>query len=175
MAKLNEVFDATTVPEREEFTIVEPGMYDAMIVSSEKKTTKSGGEMYVLELEIQGGEHSGQKLFERLNIVNSNPKAVEIAFRVLAEIVKAVGKTTIRDTEELHNKRMKVEVMVEPPTPYEKDGVMQPGKPQNSIKKFLPSSGTGSAPKTSPDVKVEQKSDQKSESSAVPPWKRKQQ
>jgi hypothetical protein len=171
MAKLNEVFDATTVPEREEFTPVPPGVYTAMVVASELKDTNKGGQMIVLELDIQDGEHAGRKLFERLNIVNSNDKAVQIAFRTLAEIVKAVGKTTIKDTDELHNKRIHIEVRVDPPSPYiDKDGKQQEGKPQNSIKKFLPVSGTASTVKTSApsDVKVEQKTDQNS----VPPWKR---
>lgn len=166
MAKLNETFDVAGVPEREEYTPVPPGTYTAMIVASEKKETKAGGEMIVLELEIQGGEENGSKLFERLNIVNSNQKAVDIAFRTLAEIVKAVGKTTIKDTEELHNKRMYVEVRVDPPTPYTKDGVDYPGKPQNSINKFLPVK-SGAVTET-------KKEETKTEQSSTPPWKRKQ-
>lgn len=169
MAKLDGMFDATTVPEREEFTPVPPGSYMAMVVASELKDTQKGGQMIVLELDIQEGEHSGRKLFERLNIKNDNPKAVDIAFRTLGEIVKAVGKTTIKDTEELHNKRMYIEVRVEPAKPYvDKDGKEQPGSPQNSIKKFLPVSGAVSTPKGATPT-VESKSEDKS----VPPWKRK--
>lgn len=164
MAKLDQTFNANEVPEREEFTPIPPGTYTAMVVASELKDTAKGGQMIVLELDIQEGEHSGRKLFERLNIKNDNPKAVDIAFRTLGEIVKAVGKTTIKDTEELHNKRMHVEVRVEPPKPYvDKDGNNQPGSAQNSIKRYLPVSGAVSTPKT-----VESKSDDK----AVPPWKR---
>lgn len=169
MAKLEQPFNANEVPEREEFTPVPPGSYTAMIVASESKATSAGGEMIVLELDIQEGEHAGRKLFERLNIKNSNPKAVDIAFRTLAEIVKAVGKTTIKDTEELHNKRVAIEVRVEPAKPYVKDGVTMEGKPQNSIKKFLPLSGAVSTPKaSSPGATAESKAEQ----GAVPPWKR---
>lgn len=171
MAKLNETFDVAGVPEREEYTPVPPGTYTAIIVASEKKETKAGGEMIVFELEIQGGEENGSKLFERLNIVNSNQKAVDIAFRTLAEIVKAVGKTTIKDTEELHNKRMYVEVRVDPPTPYTKDGVDYPGKPQNSIKKFLPVKGGTVASK---EVVEKAQEGKLTEQSSTPPWKRKQ-
>ncbi len=169
MAKLD--FDASCVPEREEFTPIPPGSYTAMIVASEKKETKAGGEMFVLEIDIQGGEHDGRKLFERLNIVNSNQKAVDIAFRTLAEIVKAVGKTTIKDTDELHNKRFHIEVRVDPPKPYtDSEGKQQEGKPQNSIKRFLPVSGTVSTPKTAAPVAATVES--KSEQSSVPPWKK---
>jgi hypothetical protein len=172
MAKLNETFDVAGVPEREEFTPVPPGVYTAMVVASEKKDTKAGGEMIVLELDIQDGEQAGRKLFERLNIVNSNQKAVDIAFRTLAEIVKAVGKTTIKDTEELHNKRISIEVRVDPPTPYvDKDGKQQEGKPQNSIKRFLPASGKVSADKTPAPAGVQ--AEAHVEKSSTPPWKRK--
>lgn len=172
MAKLDAVFDSSTVPEREEFTPVPPGVYTAMVVASEVKETKAGGQMIVLELDIQDGEHAGRKLFERLNIKNDNAKAVEIAFRTLGEIVKAVGKTTIKDTEELHHKRIHIDVRVDPSTPYtDKQGVEQPGKPQNSIKKFLPMTGgsTTKAPVTETAKTVENKTEQ----SSTPPWKRK--
>lgn len=176
MARLDQQFNANEVPEREEFTPLPPGMYTAMIVASELKNTQpsekspNGGQMVVLELDIQDSEHSGRKLFERLNIKNDNPKTVDIAFRTLGEIVKAIGKTSIKDTEELHNKRLMVEVRVDPPTAYKdkKTGEMKEGKPQNSIKKYLPASGAVSTPKGAATPTVESKADQ----SAVPPWKR---
>ena len=180
MAKLDGVFNANDVPERDDFTPVPPGMYTAMVVASELKDTKAGGQMIVLELDIQEGEHSGRKLFERLNIKNDNPKTVDIAFRALGEIVKSVGKTTIKDTEELHNKRIYVEVRVEPAKPYvDREGKEQTGSPQNSIKKYLPytpttksssSNGVEASPKaaSSSSATVESSSDK-----ATPPWKRK--
>jgi hypothetical protein len=81
-----------------------------------------------------------------------------------------VGKTTIKDTEELHNKRLYIEVRVEPAKPYKdkKTGEEKPGSPQNSIKKYLPVSGAVSTPKGATSPTVESKSDEK----AVPPWKR---
>lgn len=172
MAKLDEVFNTAEVLEREESTPVPPGVYNAMIVASEIKTTQKGGQMIVLELDIQDGDHAGRKLFERLNIKNDNQKAVDIAFRTLAEIAKALGKTTVKDTEELHNKRLHVEVRVEPPTPYtDKDGKQQEGKPQNSIKKFLPISGAVSSAKSPPAETGKQEAP--SGQASVPPWKRK--
>ena len=170
MAKLDTVFNAADVPEREEFLPVPPGSYTAMIVASELKDTSKGGQMIVLEFELQEGEHSGRKLFERLNIKNDNPKAVDIAFRTLGEIVKAAGRTTIKDTDELHGRRMYIEVRVEPARPYTKDGVEHPGTPQNSIKKFLPVSGAGATPKT---VESQSSGAVAPDNKAVPPWKRK--
>jgi hypothetical protein len=180
MAKLDGVFDATTVPERNDFSPIPPGSYTAMITHSELKDTSTGGQMIVLELDIQEGEFTGRKLFERLNIKNDNPKAVDIAFRTLGEIVKAVGKTTIKDTEELHNKRLYVEVRIEPAQPYKdkKTGEQKEGSPQNSIKKFLPVSG-GATKSSTPVGATESTSkavEAKSEPAAggsVPPWRQK--
>lgn len=176
MAKLDAPIDLTDVPEREEFTPVPPGPYTVMIVGSDIKTTQAGGQMIELEMDIQDGEHQNRKLFERINIVNANPKAVEIAYRTLAEIGKAFGKTSIKDTEELHNKRMTVNVVVDPAKPYKKDGVDHPGKPQNRITRYLPYAAQASVSKPSTTVSnntsVVQTTEQPS-SASVPPWKQK--
>jgi hypothetical protein len=173
MAKLDEVFNSAEVPEREEFTPIPPGQYSGMVVSSELKTTHKGGQMIVLEIDIQSGDYEGRKLFERLNIKNDNQKAVDIAYRTLSELVKAVGKTTIKDTEELHNKRFLMDVVVTPAKPYTKDGIEKPGSPQNDIKKFLPYAGSN-AP-ASGSVSTPKSVESATEQKAVPPWKRKSQ
>lgn len=167
-------FNADEVAEREDFSPVPPGIYTGMITNSELKETNSKtGQYILLEIDIQGGEYEGRKLFERLNIKNDNQKAVDIAFRTLGEIVKAVGKTTIKDTEELHNKKFTMEVRVEPAKPYVKDGVEQPGSPQNSIKKFLPVSGAVSTPKAGSSTATSATAESKASDESVPPWKRK--
>lgn len=176
MAKLEGIFNAADVPERNDFTPIPPGAYTAMIVASELKDTNKGGQMIVLELDIQDGENAGRKLFERLNIKNDNPKAVDIAFRTLGEIVKAVGKTTIKDTEELHNKRITVNVKVEPAKPYTKDGVEHPGQPQNSITRFLPYGGAANpqigASQAGTTAKPNVVAAEEASQDSLPPWKR---
>lgn len=146
----------------DEFEVVPPGEYEAMIIESEMKATKDGNGAYV-QLKIQ--LKNGRILFERLNIQNKNEKAVEIAYRTLKKICEAVGKTSIKDTSELHNKKMLVVVEVEKGKPYEKDGVMKDGRDQNTIKAYKqlggaaePASGNAaSSPNTAANV---------------PPWKR---
>lgn len=117
----------------DEFEVVQPGEYEAMIIESEMKATKSGDGAYV-QLKVQ--LKNGRILFERLNIQNKNEKAVEIAYRTLKKICEAVGKTSIKDTTELHNKKMLVVVEVEKGKPYEKDGQMKDGRDQNTIKAY---------------------------------------
>lgn len=178
MVQLSEVFDSSQVPERQEFESLPPGNYSAMIVDSQLTDTSKGGQMIVLEIEIQDDEFSGRKVFERLNIVNSNDKAVDIAYRTLGEIVRAVGKTTIKDTTELHNKRLTITLGVKPPEKYtDKNGVEQPGTPQNTIKKYALFSAGNSADSHKQQTKVaaetKPQESQSSEASNVPPWKRK--
>lgn len=168
MADLGMTFNVNDAPERDDFSPVPPGQYVGMVVASDKKQTSSGGEMFVLEIDIQGGEYAGRKIFENLNIVNNNQKAVDIAFRILGEIGKAVGKASLKNTTELHNKRFLMDVVVEPAKPYIKDGVEHPGKPKNKVKKYLPVNGATSGETATPaSIVAEGKS-----ADSTPPWKR---
>lgn len=136
MAQLG-VIDSREIAERNDFTPVPKDRYQLMITASEMKPTKDGqGQYLALELDIQSGDHTGRKLFERLNLENKNSTAVDIAYRTLGEIIRACKKTTISDSEELHGILMEADVDVDPGRPYEKNGQMVPGNPQNVIKKY---------------------------------------
>lgn len=157
----------------DEYEVIQPGEYEAMIIESEMKATKpkegeigSSGAYVQLKIQLK----NGRILFERLNIQNKNEKAVEIAYRTLKKICEAVGKTSIKDTTELHNKRFLAVVEVEKGKPYMKDGVEKEGRDQNTIKaykQFGATNNTGGA--------AEPASGNAASSPAaanVPPWKR---
>lgn len=134
MVTLPQTFNTADVPE-DEFELIQPGTYDAMITDSEMKATNNKEGAYIqLKVELT----NGRILFERLNIQNKNEKAVDIAYRTLGKICEAIGKTSIKDTTELHNKRFQVVVAVEAGKPYMKDGEQKEGRDQNVIKKYLP-------------------------------------
>ena len=99
MAKLGTTFDANSVDPTMPFEALPPGRYLVQIVASD-----------VLE-----GEYQGRKLFDRLNLVNPNPTAVEIAQRTLSAICHATGKMQVQDSDELHLIPMTVDVKVQPP------------------------------------------------------------
>lgn len=177
MAFLGYEFNINDVPEREDFTPIPAGTYTSMVVASEMKPTRDlTGEYLELEIEVIEGPNAGRKLFERLNLKNKNQQAVDIAHRTLGEIVRAVGKVTIKDSDELHNKRMSIVVEVEQGKPYTKEGVTKEGKPQNVIKKYMAvgvgagaSAGTG----TPGHVTASETPGGAPLSGApVPPWKR---
>ncbi len=112
MAMLN--FNAASVAPATAFEAIPAGNYAAIITESAMKPTKRGdGEYLQLTLQIIDGEHSGRKLFDRLNLNNPNATAVDIAQRTLSAICHAVGVMKPQDSAELHDIPMQVRVGVE--------------------------------------------------------------
>ena len=98
--------------------------------------------------------------------------AVDIAYRTLGEICKAVGKLQITDSMELHNIAMECDVAVEDGQPYTKDGVQKEGKPQNVIKRYY---RQGEAPAVGQQAAAKpaaQSAAAPAATKATPPWKR---
>lgn len=111
MAQLN--FNAQQISPESQFTPVPNGDYPVIITESEFKDTKSGGGQYLqLVLEIIEGPYKGRKIWDRLNLKNSNVTAVEIAQRALSQICHAVGHLNLTDTVDLHNKPMIAKLVV---------------------------------------------------------------
>ena len=86
------------------FEPLPPGPYDMIIVKSEVKSTKAGTGHYIeLEMHVLGGEHSGRRHWERLNVNNPSKAAQDMAQAALGALVKACGFNNIEDTEQLHD------------------------------------------------------------------------
>lgn len=142
MANLGQKINVEDLPERNEYAPLPAGKYTMMIVNSEMKPTKTpGGEMLVLEMDVQDGPQKGRKIFERLNLKNANEQTVDIAMAALGDLCKAIGKKTVSDSVELHNKRFIADVAVTPPK-----GEYGPG---NKIKKYISMMEATAAPKAS--------------------------
>ena len=114
MGNLSGFNAAEVAPETGRRTVIPTGDYRAMIVDSDVKPTKTGGEMIVLTVQVLDGQYAGEQITDRLNIVNANPKAVAIAQGRLSAICHAVGVLTPNDTVELHNKPFSIRVEVKP-------------------------------------------------------------
>ena len=107
-------FDASQVPEQQEFAAVPAGQYVAIATASAFKPTKNGqGEFLQFDFEIIDGEFKGRKLWARLNLRNRNATAVDIAQRELGAICRAVGVIKPNDSAELHNRPITLTVDVE--------------------------------------------------------------
>jgi hypothetical protein len=107
MASMN-AFNATKVPPASSFEVLPPGDYIAMITDSENAITRKGGEMLKLTVTIIEGEHKDRKVWANLNLINDNPKAVEIAQRELSAICHATGVMMLTDSAQLHNRPLVV-------------------------------------------------------------------
>lgn len=113
MANLN--FNAQTVEPQAAFDPLPAGWYQMQIVESELKPTSNGEGQYLqLKLQVVAGEHASRVVFERLNIVNRNPTAQEIAYRTLSSICHATGVIQVEDSQQLHGIPMEVKVSVRP-------------------------------------------------------------
>lgn len=80
------------------------GHYEMVITKSDIKVTKAGDGQYIeLEMQVVDGEHSGRRLWERLNVSNPNKQAEDIAKAALGALCGAVGVVDMEDTEQLHD------------------------------------------------------------------------
>jgi len=126
-------FDANTI-EPQSFDVLPAGEYEACIVGSIIQATKNGdGKYLALELQVTGGEHNGRKLFDRLNMWNPSPKAVEIAKATLSAICRAVGVLTPNDSSELHNKPLRVKVSVTRDPQYGDKNEIKAYRPRTAV------------------------------------------
>jgi hypothetical protein len=151
-------FDANEVEPASDFSTPLPaGDYLGMAIDSGFKSTQRGdGEYLELALEIIDGEHKGRRLWDRLNLINPNDKAVTIARATMSSICRAVGVMQVKDSAELHGKPMKIKVVLE-----ERND--KPGTFRNIVKGYSPANGSpsnvGAAPASS-------------NGGSKPPWKK---
>jgi hypothetical protein len=100
-------FDANTVAPATEFQALPSGEYLMAVTESEMKETKGGTGQYlqmtftVLQAAIQ--DHLNRKVFVRLNLINANQTAVDIAQRELSAICHATGVLKLQDSIQLHD------------------------------------------------------------------------
>lgn len=116
MAMFAQTFDASNVDPNAGFELYPAGKYLVQIIASEMRPTKDGrGQYLFLELDMLDGPFAGRKLFDRLNLVNDNPDAVDIAKRTLSSICRATGQMQVKDSEQLHLIPLIADVRVRPP------------------------------------------------------------
>jgi hypothetical protein len=172
MALLENTFDATQVEPGQSFEILPAGDYEVHIVRSDMKPTKAGtGHLLELEMDVLSGECVGRKVWDRLNIVNENQTAQEIAQRTLSAICHATGVMHVRDSEQLHFHPMIAKVAVE----ERKD---KPGEYSNRVKAYKPRDGgaapahVAAAPSQAPAAAPAPPPQQPAATAKAPPWRR---
>lgn len=111
-----------------DFQVIEPGEYPAVITKSEMKPTKDGsGQRLNLTLQILSGKYQNRTLFDGLNVKNKSQQAEQIGRSQLKAVCVAVNVPDPKVSEELHNKPLMIKVAV---------GKDQNGNPRNEIKGY---------------------------------------
>jgi len=97
-------FNAHDVDPSNPFDPLPANEYLCIITASGFKPTKSGEGSYLeLELDVLNGPYQGRKLWDRLNLDNSNETTVKIARAALSAICRATGVMQPNDSCELHD------------------------------------------------------------------------
>lgn len=116
MASLNN-FNANEVEPATDFEPLPEGRYEAMITKSEEiSNANSNGSHLKLTFTVISGQYVNRTLFHRLNLQNDSPQAVKIARAQLSAICRAVRIMQPKDSVDLHNLPVIVNVKQEPYT-----------------------------------------------------------
>lgn len=85
-----------------------------VMISESTIDLKNGGQFVKVTMEVmQPEQYYGRKAFANFTLEHANPKAVEVGRRILANLCRAVGVMSPRETEELHGIPFWVRLSVE--------------------------------------------------------------
>lgn len=114
MAQLLETFNVDALPQStNNYEPLPAGWYTAVVNGAEIKNTKAGTGQYIaVRYDITGPTHQGRVVFGNLNIKNPNPKAEEIGRQQLGELMRAIGLTTVQDTDQLIGGQLSIKLDV---------------------------------------------------------------
>lgn len=145
MASLS--FDASTVDPQQSFEPIPADWYNMMITESELKPTKNNDGAYLsMTLKVIDGQYAGRVVFDRLNLQNKNPVAVEIAYKMLSAYCHATGVIQVQDSQQLHGIPFKARVVVK----TDSSGQYDPSNEIKAVKHINEQVGTVAAPQTQP-------------------------
>jgi len=152
---LDETFDVAALPVSDRnFEPLPAGWYDVTISNAEIMATKMGTGKYIkVRYDINGPTHQGRVVFGNLNVRNPNPKAEEIGRQQLGEIMRAIGLTSLKDTDQMIGGNLSIKLDIRISEQYGNS---------NEVKAFRTMNG-GSAPAPKPAAAA-------TNAKASPPW-----
>ena len=114
MSYLGEEYSVESLPQSAGYDLLPPGWYIATIASADLKNTKRGDGQYIaLRWDVTGPTHQGRVVWGNLNIRNPNPKAEEIGRQQFGELLRAVGLSRVKDTDQLIGGSCQIKVSVQ--------------------------------------------------------------
>lgn len=161
MAQLN--FDASQVAPSEALEAIPAGWYSAQMTASEMKPTSDGTGAYLqAEFTVLSGDYAGRKLFDRINLQNKNPVAVEIGYKTLSAICHAVGVIQVQDSQQLHGRPLQLKVSLRAAGPgadgkhYEASNEVKGYKGMDGAGVPMAGAPAGGAPSWAPQAPAQQ-------------------
>ena len=136
MAFLGQEYRVEDLPESGSYDLIPAGWYQAQINSADLKLTKSGDGQYLsIRFDILGPSHQGRVTWGNVNLKNASAQAEEIGRRQLGEILRSIGKSVIRDSDELIGGQLQIKVGIQ----HDKNGQYED---RNDIKGYKALDGT---------------------------------
>ena len=84
------------------FDTIPEGTYECIVNKTDWKDTSTGGKMLEVEYAIAGGDFDGRLVWQRMNLVNKNEIAVQIAREHLSMVCRAFYlDTPLKDESEM--------------------------------------------------------------------------
>lgn len=164
MALLEQEITLEELPESGGYDLLPAGWYNATITKSELKSTKNSDGQYIkLRCDVSGPTHQGRVVFGNLNIQNRSADAERIGRQQFGDLLRAIGITRIRDTDELLGGHVQIKVGVK----EDKTGQYEP---QNDIRGFKPLEGGATMLKQEPKAAVAAAPAQAAAKSSNAPW-----
>jgi hypothetical protein len=115
MAFLNETINAADTPESTGFDPIPAGTYPATITEAGLQATKAGTGQYIkVRYDITGPTHQGRVVYGNLNIRNPNPKAEEVGRQQLGALMRAIGLSSVSDTDQLIGGTCQIKLSIKP-------------------------------------------------------------
>ena len=154
--KLSETFSVDSLPvSTSNYDPIPEGWYNATINGAELKDTKAGTGQYInIRYDVTGETNAGRVVFGMINVRNANPKAEEIGLQQLGELLRAIGKASVNDTDELLGCSLSIKVGINQREGYD---------PRNDVKGFKALKGGMPTP-------VATKAPAKADGKAKAPW-----
>lgn len=153
MAQLLETFSVDSLPTpTNNYEPLPAGWYTAIVNGAEIKNTKAGTGQYIaVRYDITGPTHQGRVVFGNLNIKNPNPKAEEIGRQQLGELMRAIGLTTVQDTDQLIGGQLSIKLDVRESEQYGASNDVKGYKSNGAVApKAAAPAAAASNPKASP-------------------------
>ena len=151
MVALPTPFDASKVEIQDgDFAPIPIAWYSGNITGAELRNTRKGGQYISMMYSVTGPSHQGRVIFDNINIVNDNPKAVEIGYETLAKICKAVGLTVVQDTDQLIGRSLDIKVDIEKSDEYGDKNIVKGVRATEGGASSMPNFGASAAPSANP-------------------------